>query len=153
LDSENTYRPVVEYIYRDSHPYFFYEDMIKLCVFSGGLLLFEDQKPGIARYFTDRMYAPFLMHLPKRPNPGIPSSVKLKQDMVEAISVYLLENVSQIPFLRLLEDLSKFDVDNTKKYDPSMAFGYTLLADKKLVEATGRQPVSENRIEISSFFK
>jgi len=149
---EKSYRPVVEYLYRDAHPYFFYEDMIKLCVFCGGILLFEDQKPGIARYFTDRKYAPFLMHLPGRPNPGIPSSAKLKQDMVELISVYLLEHCDRIGFLRLLEDLTKFDVGNTQRFDASMAFGYTLISDDRLYEAIGKKANDGPRLELKNFF-
>jgi hypothetical protein len=153
MKPETTGLFVVEYIYRQQHPKTFYEDMIKLVVWSGASLLFEDQKQGIRHYFEDRGYLPCLMHLPERKEPGIPSSFKTKQDLVETTKAYVLDRCDKIYFLRLLEDLRDFEPLNTKVYDAAMSAGWCLVADKSFAfSRSNRNDEGQKRMDLSSIF-
>jgi hypothetical protein len=153
MKPETTGLFVVEYIYRQQHPKTFYEDMIKLVVWSGASLLFEDQKQGIRHYFEERGYLPCMMHLPNRKEPGIPSSFKTKADLVETTKAYILDNCDKIYFLRLLEDLRDFEPLNTKIYDAAMAAGWCLVADKSFsFSRSNRNDEGQKRMDLSSIF-
>lgn len=154
MNPETTGLFVLEYIYRQTHPKLFYEDMIKLCVWSGCNLLYEDNKPGLRHYFEERGYLPCLMHLPDRKDPGIPASFKTKQDLVETTKAYVLDGIHKVYFLRLLEDWRDFDPLNTKVYDAAMASGWALVADKSAMYAKNNRPMEGiRRIDMAKLFK
>lgn len=154
LNPEKTGLFVMEYIYRETHPKIFYESMIKLCVWAGCDLLFEDNKPGIRHYFEERGYLPCLVHLPDRKEPGLPSSFKTKQELVEVTKSYVLDSIHKVYFLRLLEDWRDFEPTNTKVYDAAMSASFTLLSDKSAMYARSNRPDERGkRVDLRKIFR
>lgn len=153
MDPDNTGLPIMEYIYRDQHPKLFYEDVIKMAVFAGANVLYEDNKPGLRTYFEDRGYLPFLLHLPGRQQPGIPASFKTKQDLAETTKTYVLDSAHKIFFPRLLEDLRDFEIDDTQRYDAAMAFGWTLVGDKSYIFARNNLSPNSRKIDMKNIFR
>lgn len=129
---ELSYSPVMEYIHRPKMARIFYEDMLKAAAYYGSPILFENNKPGMESYFDARGYKGFLITLPGRKAPGIPGSQQTHQMLAEHLEEYILEHVNKIYFPELLKDLINFDISNTTKSDATMAFGYALIADKKM---------------------
>lgn len=123
---------IVEYIGRPQSPSVFYEDMIKVCYFYGVSMLFEDNKQGIRMYFDDRNYSKFLVKLKGRKDVGIPGSTKTHQLLAELTEEYIKENLDQTYYPKLIEDWIKFDLNNTTKFDPAMAAGYTFISNSRL---------------------
>ncbi len=132
LDPDNSFTFVVEYNSRPPTAAMFYEDMIKLCFFFGCKAMIENQKIGIIRYFEDRGYKPFLIHVKGRSEPGLPSGPKLKQDIAELTEEYIHHHIDKVWFPGLLEDWLKFDITDTEKFDRAMSSGYTLIGDKEI---------------------
>ena len=125
---------VCEYLYRPQTSDMYYEDMIKMCVFFGCEILSENNKIGLIKYFESRGYEKFLMKLPNARTYGVPANSKTHQQMVEELEVYVYENCEKIIYKTLLEDLLKFDINNTTKFDAAMAAGWTLVgAGKKKI--------------------
>ena len=125
---------VCEYLYRPQTSDMYYEDMIKMCVFFGCEILSENNKIGLIKYFESRGYEKFLMKLPNARTYGVPANAKTHQQMVEELEVYVYENCEKIIYKTLLEDLLKFDINNTTKFDAAMAAGWTLVgAGKKKI--------------------
>ena len=125
---------VCEYLHRPQTSDMYYEDMIKMCVFFGCQILSENNKIGLIKYFESRGYEKFLMKLPNARTFGVPANSKTHQQMVEELEVYIYENCEKIIYKSLLEDLLKFDINNTTKFDAAMAAGWTLVgAGKKRI--------------------
>lgn len=132
-----TYLPIVEYINRPDDPIEFYEDMIRICRFFGCKILAENQKVGIINHFKLRGYSEFVMSRPKatfttdntnQDTPGIPSSQPMIQQYCDKIASYVQHHGHRIPFIRLIKDLKVFDPKNPRKHDPTVAFGFLLIA-------------------------
>jgi hypothetical protein len=107
----------------------FYEDMIRQCVYFGSPIMVENNKPGLLKYFKERGYLHFLVHLPGRKEPGIPSTAENKILLVEALQEYVISNWDKIYFPDLIYDLLDFEIENTHPYDLTMAAGWTLIGD------------------------
>ncbi len=151
-----TYVPVVEYIYRNDDPDDFFEDMIKLCRFFGCQILIENNKNGIIHKFIDRGYKNFVMYRPKdtfttdnntQNTPGMPGVDPVIQQYLGEIKTYIMQHAHRIPFKRLIQDLIRFRRKNIKIHDPTVAFGFTLLALK------GEAKVVKIPIEITALFR
>lgn len=128
---------VCKYLYRHEIAYLFYEDMIMQCFYFGSPLLFENNKPGIGKYFEGRGYKDFLIHYSDRKDAGVPSSTENKILMLETMQEYFKEHINKQFFPDLLHDLLKFEIANTQKYDLSMAAGWTLFADANSIARKG----------------
>lgn len=128
---------ICKYYYRHELAYSFYEDMIMQSFYFGSPLLFENNKGGIARYFELRGYKDFLIHYSDRKEAGIPASTENKVMMLEIMQEYFKEHIDKQFFPDLIQDLLKFEIANTQKYDLSMAAGWTLFADHYNVAAKG----------------
>ncbi|WP_407522672.1 hypothetical protein PDL71_15455 [Lacibacter sp. MH-610] len=128
---------ICKYLYRHELAYSFYEDMIMQCFYFGSPLLFENNKGGIARYFELRGYKDFLIHYSDRKEAGIPASTENKVMMLEIMQEFFKEHIDKQFFPDLIQDLLKFEIANTQKYDLSMAAGWTLFADHYNVAAKG----------------
>jgi hypothetical protein len=124
-----TFRFIVQYLYRPQTSKLFYEDMIKICHYFSCQMLFEDNKIGIKHYFEDRGYEHFLMWLPGANKPGISGSVKTHQQIAEYTEDYIENHIRKVPFKELVKDWLNFDINKTTKFDAAMAAGYTLIAD------------------------
>ena len=143
---------VCEYIHRPPKADIFYEDMIKMCVFYGCPILVENNKIGIIKYFERRGYFEYLMDRPesthtdfskKQQTKGIPGSgVAVINAQAEAVATYIYDHVGLKPdtgeigkcyFNRLLDDWSRFDIDNRTKFDATISSSLALLAAQKFV--------------------
>lgn len=132
-----TYVPVVEYIYRNDDPDDFFEDMIKLVRFFGCQIHIENNKNNIINKFRDRGYGEFVMFRPKETftmesnaqnTPGTPGVEPVIQQYIGLEKSYIMQHGHRIPFKRLIKDMIRFRRKNIKIHDPTVAFGYTLLA-------------------------
>lgn len=140
---------VCKYKSRPETASIFYEDMIRQCVYFGCPIMVEDNKPGLLRYFKDRGYLHFLIHLPGRKSPGIPSTAENKILLVELLQEYVVSNGDKIYFPDFIYDLLDFEISNTHPYDLTMAAGWTLVGD--MYKAIKRN-VSELK-DITELFK
>lgn len=143
---------VCEYINRPPKAEIFYEDMVKMCVFYGCQILVENNKIGIIKYFERRGYFNYLMDRPesthtdfskKQQTKGIPGSgVAVINAQAEAVATYIYDHVGLKPdtgeigkcyFNKLLDDWSRFDIDNRTKFDATISSSLALLASQKFV--------------------
>lgn len=139
---------IVEYVHRPATAALFYEQVLKIAHFYGALILYEDNKPGIKTYFENKGYLPFLLKLPGRQEPGIPATAKSHQQIAEYTEAYIYEHIDKVVFPALIQDWLNFDLSNTEKFDRSMAAGYTLIANERIVQ---RQSTPQR--DISDFFR
>jgi hypothetical protein len=127
----------------------FYEDMIKQCFYFGCEILAENNKQGILKYFRQRGYGAFLMHLHGYKEPGIPSTPENKQTASELLE-YLIENhCHRIVFPDVLKDWLGFDIKKTQKWDLAMATLWTEIACAKPVKRRD----NEKTKEVTKYFR
>ena len=119
---------VCKYLARPATAPLMYEDMIKQCVFFGCSILYESNKPGIKRYFQDRGYGAFLLHMPGYKDPGIPATPENKETGVELLEADIEENSEKNVFIDLIDDFLVFDLNKSQKHDLSMAAIWTEVA-------------------------
>ena len=150
---------VCEYIFRPPKADIFYEDMIKQCVFYGCPILVENNKIGIIKYFERRGYYDYLMDRPesthtdfsrKQVTKGIPGSgVAVINAQAEVVATYIYDHVGlnmetgevgKCYFNRLLDDWSRFDIDNRTKFDATISSSLALLASQKFVQVKKDMP-------------
>lgn len=150
---------VCEYIFRPPKAEIFYEDMIKQCVFYGCQILIENNKIGIIKYFERRGYYEYLMDRPesthtdfskKQQTKGIPGTgVAVINAQAEAVATYIYDHVGLKPdtgeigkcyFNRLLDDWSRFDINNRTKFDATISSSLALLASQKFVRIREESP-------------
>lgn len=143
------YAFVAKYLFRPESVQVFFEDMIKMAVYYGCSVLFENQKIGLMHYFNDRGYGKFLMWLPDRQQPGIAASPKTHQYIAELTEAYINDHHEKVYFKDLIQDWLEFDISNTTKFDISMASGYALIADQVKVM---KQDLSQVR-DVADYFK
>jgi hypothetical protein len=154
MASDASMQFVCEYINRPPKAEIFYEDMIKMCVFYGCQILVENNKVGILKYFENRGYYEYLMDRPdmthtdwsrgKQKTKGIPGSgAAVINAQAEAIATYIYDHVGQNEntgemgrcyFNVLLDDWSRFEIDNRTKYDASISSSLALLASQKYIK-------------------
>lgn len=142
---------VCQYLHRPQTSDIYYEDMLKMCHFFGCQILPEDNKVGIIKYFQARGYERFLMKLPGSKKYGISANSKTHQQMVEELELYVYENIERVRYKDLLQDLLKFDIRNTTKFDAAMAAGWTLVAagGKKFMT---KKPENKKLYDIKDIF-
>ena len=150
---------ICEYIHRPPKAEIFYEDMIKQCVFYGCQILVENNKIGIIKYFERRGYNDYLMDRPesthtdfsrKQVTKGIPGSgVAVINAQAEAVATYIYDHVGlntdtgeigKCYFNNLLDDWSRFDIDNRTKFDATISSSLALLASQKFVATKKESP-------------
>lgn len=148
-DDVYNYAFVARYLHRPESVQIFYEDMIKMAVYYGCSLLFENNKIGLMHYFNDRGYGQFLMWLPERNQPGIAASPKTHQQIAELTEDYINQNIERVFFKDLVQDWLEFDIANTTRFDIAMAAGYALIADQAKVY---KKDTTQTR-EVTEFFK
>jgi len=155
---------VCEYIHRPPKADIFYEDMIKMCYFYGCQILVENNKVGIIEYFERRGYNNYLMDRPEsthtsssraQKTKGIPSTgASVIAAQAEAVSSYVYDHVGinqetgeigKCYFNNLLEDWSKFEIDNRTKYDATVASSIALLGSQKYIKPKKEQTFNMNQ--------
>lgn len=143
----NTY--VCRYLARPATAALMYEDILKQCFYFGTPILVENNKPGIMRYFNERGYSRFLVHMKGYKDTGVPSTPGNKQVASELVEGEIENNCSSIPFKELIEDLLVFDIGDTRKYDLAMAMLWTeLSASNHIYKAKSREVT-----DISTLFR
>jgi len=148
-DDMYNYSFVARYLYRPESVQIFYEDMIKMAVYYGCSVLFENNKIGLMHYFNDRGYGNFLMWLPERNQPGIAASPKTHQQIAELTEDYINNHIERVYFKDLVQDWLEFDMSKTTRFDIAMAAGYALIADQAKVL---KKDTSQVR-DVSDYFK
>jgi len=121
---------VAKYLARPQTADILWEDMIKQCRYFGIPILVENQKRGIIRYFEQRGYAPFLQRIQGYKDAGIPSTEENKHTGLYFIEDMVENHCDRIYFPDLINDLIKFDVTQTQKFDLAMACLWTEFAAK-----------------------
>jgi hypothetical protein len=134
-------------------------------VFYGYLILIENNKYGIARYFENRGYDGYLMDRPDHLNTsksstktkGIPSnSQDIIQTHAQSIEAYIHEHVGtneegfggNMFFDQTLEDWINFKIDDRTKYDLTISSGLALLAAQKSIKKE-----KKNKLDNRKFFR
>ena len=125
-----------------------------MCVFYGCQMLVENNKVGIIKYFENRGYYEYLMDRPdtthtewskgKQKTKGIPGSgTAVINAQAEAIASYIYDyvgynsdtgEIGSCYFNKLLDDWSRFEIDNRTKYDASISSSLALLASQKYIK-------------------
>ena len=148
---------VLEYVYRQPDIHYFYDDMLKQCVFYGCQLLVENNKPGLINYFKAKGYENYLMDRPEgthtkysrknQKEKGIPlSGGEARQSVIEHLESYIFQQVGlrDLPdsvkendryghmyFERTLDDWLLFDPKAWNDYDATVSSALTVIASKK----------------------
>ena len=146
---------VLVYCFRPKKPSIFYEDTLKIAWFFGCQILMEDNKKGIIQYFEwsnpfRLNLSNFMVHLPDRKEPGIPTTDQTHDSIVNHTREYIEDCIDQVDFPELVTDWLKFDITNTTKFDLSMSSGICLIAADRI----RKQKVAnkEEITEISEIF-
>lgn len=134
---------VCKYVYRPDIVSIFYEDMIKMAVYYGCQILYENNKIGLQGYFEERGYGNFLMWLPERAMPGIAATTRSHQYGAELTEEYINNSIDKVYFKDLIRDWLEFDLNNTTKFDIAMAASYCLMASKAVATKKERTEVRE----------
>jgi hypothetical protein len=150
-DDIYNYAFVALYVHRPDNVSVFYEDMIKMCVYYGCSVLFENNKVGMMHYFNDRGYGQFLMWLPERNQPGVAASPKTHQHIAELTESYISDHWDKVFFKQLIQDWLEFDLTATTKFDAAMAAGYAFIADQVKVIRKDMTKVVEAKELFRSF--
>lgn len=148
------YTPLVDYCYRKDKPSDFYEDILLCAWYYSSPIFFESNKQGLRHYFenekiedseNDNKLSKFLLWLPNAKAPGIPSSDQTKQAMAEIVEEYVEKHTDKINFPELIDDLLNFEIENTRKYDRAMSFGWAVLGASRILlkpKSTGIQDMA-----------
>jgi hypothetical protein len=144
----------VDYCYRKDKPSDFYEDILLCAWYYSSPIFFESNKQGLRHYFenekiedseNDNKLSKFLLWLPNAKAPGIPSSDQTKQAMAEIVEEYVEKHTDKINFPELIDDLLNFEIENTRKYDRAMSFGWAVLGASRILlkpKSTGIQDMA-----------
>jgi hypothetical protein len=128
----------------------YHEDMIKMAVFYGCQILFENNKNNWEEYFKMRGYERFLMKLPDYTGYGIPGNDKTAERIVDLTEEYINNNLHRVFFASMMRQWIQFDFHKRTAFDIAMAAGYTLIADhKNLYKKMG----DDKTIRLDTIFK
>ena len=160
-----------EYIARPQTAEIFFEDVLMALIFYGMPILAENNKPRLLYYLRRRGYRGFSMNRPdkiwnklsvaEKEVGGIPnSSEDIKQAHAAAIEMYIQDHVGikadgthgTVYFNELLNDWSKFDINNRTKFDASISSGLAIMANNRHLYAPNKQrEVQPLNIHISKY--
>lgn len=156
MDNAPTNEFFLEYISRPQTAEIFFEDVLMALVFYGMPVLAENNKPRLLYHLKNRGYRGFSMNRPdkqynnlsktEKELGGIPnSSEDVRQSHASAIESYIEKHigfdfegkyrdpdiVGSMPFIKTLEDWSKFDISDRTKFDASISSGLAIMANQK----------------------
>ena len=156
-----------EYIARPQTAEIFFEDVLMALVFYGMPILAENNKPRLLYYLRRRGYRGFSMNRPdkvwnklsiaEKEVGGIPnSSEDIKQSHAAAIEMYIQDHVGiksdgshgTVYFNELLNDWSKFDINNRTKFDASISSGLAIMGCNRHLYAPNAK-VEKQKVNIS----
>lgn len=156
MDNAPTNEFFLEYISRPQTAEVFFEDVLMALVFYGMPVLAENNKPRLLYHLKNRGYRGFSMNRPdkqynnlsktEKELGGIPnSSEDVRQSHASAIESYIEKHVGfdfegkyrdpdivgSMPFIKTLEDWSKFDISDRTRFDASISSGLAIMANQK----------------------
>ncbi len=129
----------------------FWQDMVKLCVFTGASALIENQKNGLITHFEQEGYSEYLIYRQGQKNPGIHAGTATKQHGTELLDDYIDKHCHLIDFKGLVDDLMLFDPADSLKRDRSMAAMWALMAAGPIM--MGEQVAEEAVEDIGDYIK
>jgi len=150
--------PIGLYLNRPYHEDIYYEDCLKAAIFCQAPVQFESNHDRLGGYMTDRGYKDWV--LPEigqkrgsdRLGDHISSRGKFMDEMIGLINAHI--NIQVNPddecllerhfLIELIDDLLKFNRDDTHENDASMSFGQALMGASKLLFKKVRQPSNLN---------
>ena len=130
-----------------------YEMARKLLTWYNAKAMLEYTKIGIQRYFQNKNCADVFMARPEYATTvknrmktgkrliGLPATEAVIKHGIELIGMYINENVAQIDFDEMLEQLLNYSYEDKRKFDIVAALGQSEIADEEL---TGVTPTSLN---------
>jgi len=151
-----TNRPIAEYIDRADDPVESWEETIKAIRFFGCSIFPEINKPGLKNHLSERGYGDFIKYRPKETwttntgaqnTTGVASVEPVIQQYLIQIKSYVNSYGHLIPFKRLVKDLLEFRRSNIRVHDPTVAFGFTLMA------TLGQAKQPTKTVDMSSWFR
>lgn len=131
-----TNQPISVYCYRHDDPELYYEDMLMQCIFFGTMILVENNKPGMMRYFDTRGYSNLIQNRPvetltnknQKPTEGIAATESTISQYFAAIATYVYNYHNAIKFISIINSLISMNRENVTTHDLGVAFGWCLLA-------------------------
>jgi len=146
---------VLIYCFRPKKPSIFYEDTLKIAWFFGCQILIESNKQGIIQYFEwsnpfGLNLTKFMVHLPDRQEPGIPTTGQTHDSIVNHTREYIEDCIDLVDYPELITDWTKFDINNTTKFDLSMSSGICLIAADRIKKR--KVAIKDKITEISEIF-
>jgi hypothetical protein len=151
LDPDNSDMPVMCYAYRHKIVDKFHDDILITAFYLGCKVLFENQIMGLGEYFEEYGARQFLIKVGGNSNYGIAASKKTLVTMCSLIETDIENNCDKNYFPVLLRDIANFDINNTQRFDHTMAYGYSLLADNRVL-ITKKKHESLKMIDIGDLF-
>lgn len=165
LNPESSYRPVAMFLGRPDKKIDFHLQIRYGLEYYGVKMLGERSPTDWIDYFMQQNLASpedeknvygYLMGTKRADDSfvyGIPNqqSKNTMEHHLTLMKEYALNNMRKIPFLRMLKDMLKFNLENRTDYDACMAFGYALMALSETVKqdnkprATGLSILPVNR--------
>lgn len=137
LDPDNSDRPAMTYKYRPPTNKELYEDTLKAHIYYGCKGVIEANKYLCIDYFIEKGFGAFLanklaMNKSKKKQVdtqrGGEYSVKpILVSIASVIADYIEENVHKIYDQELIEELMVFSIEESRKFDLTIAWGYALL--------------------------
>lgn len=147
---------IAEYCHRPDKEVY-REDLVMACHFFGCRILPENSRGDIRPYFRRRGYAAFIDKPPKdmtvaessRRQGGVPptasSNLYRVNKLAHLVDEWLAKDWRYVPFARTLNDMLRYDPDNTKEFD--LASSASLCASALIPSAIRpRQPVNNTHV-------
>lgn len=121
----NSMVPIVEYIDRPPTAALFYEDMAMTLLWTGAEATIEDNRIGLINFLNDKGMSAFVKEFDGKQ--GISGSSAIKPHIFAELTEFVDgkdKDIKKCTFVRLLNDLLIFDIEDTEKNDAGMAFSY-----------------------------
>lgn len=145
--------PVCIYCFRPASPELFYEDCIMALFYYGCKSLIENNKPGIIHYMEDHGFFDYLAWLQGKNTPGISAGVATNNLIAELTDQFISDDINNVFFPELVSDWLSFDVANTQEFDIAMAFGYSEIYRKTVLNKLTKKKETVNVEDYISFWK
>jgi hypothetical protein len=126
---------VMRYVDRASTTDIQYQHVLDMAWYCGSQVLFERNVDGWKKFFNVEKCSGFLTWMPGEVEPGIYTDGKgtVVQMICDFTEAYIEKHIKKVYFASLIAEKSGwlgFEVDNTQRYDDSMASGFALIAAK-----------------------
>lgn len=151
--------PFAKYIDRPDSKDVFAENCAKLACYTESEILAEANDSYFFKWFDNHNLMRYLKERPQSADAptgkptnrfGVNMQVYQKNYLKDLLQSYVKNDIDNIYFLSLLEDLAKFGTKNT---DEAMAFGMCLMHDDDMVHVIARKEDSQETIKLFTFVR